>query len=76
MGGHCGGDAWAGLGGRFACRINAHISESRYGTPNSLPVAMGDGGGFLAEVGVVLVDPVLAGWCEDVEVDGVFEGGR
>src|ERR1700733_4297953 len=29
---------------------------------------------LLAEVAVVLVDPVLAGWGEDVEVDGVFEG--
>jgi len=28
----------------------------------------------LAEVGVVFVDPVLAGWGEDVEVGGVFEG--
>lgn len=28
----------------------------------------------LAEVGVVAGDPVLAGWGEDVEVDGVFEG--
>ncbi len=27
-----------------------------------------------AEVGVVFVDPVLAGWGEDVEVDGVLEG--
>ena len=27
-----------------------------------------------AEVGVVAVDPVLAGWGEDIEVDGVFEG--
>jgi hypothetical protein len=31
-------------------------------------------GGALAEVGVVAGDPVLAGWGEDVEVDGVFEG--
>ena len=29
----------------------------------------------LAEVGVFFVDPVLAGWGEDVEVDAVFEGG-
>ena len=28
-----------------------------------------------AEVGVVFVDPVLAGWGEDVEVDAVFLGG-
>jgi hypothetical protein len=28
-----------------------------------------------AEVAVVLVDPVLAGWGEDVEVDAVGEGG-
>jgi hypothetical protein len=28
-----------------------------------------------AEVGVVFVDPVLAGWGEDVEVDAVFFGG-
>jgi hypothetical protein len=27
-----------------------------------------------AEVAVVLVHPVLAGWSEDVEVDSVFEG--
>lgn len=26
------------------------------------------------EVSVVLVDPVLAGWIEDVEIEGVFEG--
>jgi hypothetical protein len=30
---------------------------------------------LFAEVGVVFVDPVLAGWGEDVEVDGVGEGG-
>jgi hypothetical protein len=30
---------------------------------------------LLAEVAVVLVDPVLAGWSKDVEVNGVFEGG-
>ncbi len=29
----------------------------------------------LAEVGVVFVDPVLAGWGEDVEVDAIGEGG-
>jgi hypothetical protein len=29
---------------------------------------------LLAEVGVVAGDPILAGWGEDVEVDGVFEG--
>jgi hypothetical protein len=29
----------------------------------------------LAEVGVVFVDPVLAGWGEDVEVDAVDQGG-
>jgi hypothetical protein len=28
-----------------------------------------------AEVGVVFVDPVLAGWGEDVEVNAVFFGG-
>jgi hypothetical protein len=28
----------------------------------------------LTEVAVVLIEPVLAGWGEDVEVDGVFEG--
>jgi hypothetical protein len=27
-----------------------------------------------AEIGVVAGDPVFAGWGEDVEVDGVFEG--
>jgi hypothetical protein len=32
------------------------------------------GAGLLAEVGVVAVDPVLAGWIEEVEVYGVFEG--
>jgi len=31
-------------------------------------------GCWLAEVGVVAVDPVLAGWVEDVEVYCVFEG--
>jgi hypothetical protein len=32
------------------------------------------GSGFgLAEVGVVAGDPVVAGWGEDIEVDGVFE---
>jgi hypothetical protein len=31
-------------------------------------------GELFAEVGVVAGDPVLAGWGEDVEVDGVFEG--
>jgi hypothetical protein len=30
---------------------------------------------LFAEVGVVFVDPVLAGWGEDVEVDAVFLGG-
>jgi hypothetical protein len=30
---------------------------------------------LFAEVGVVFVDPVLAGWGEDVEVDAVFDGG-
>ena len=30
---------------------------------------------LFAEVGVVFVDPVLAGWGEDVEVDAVFFGG-
>jgi hypothetical protein len=30
---------------------------------------------LFAEVAVVFVDPVLAGWGEDVEVDGVDEGG-
>ena len=29
---------------------------------------------LFAEVGVVAVDPVLAGWVEDVEVDSVQEG--
>ena len=32
-------------------------------------------GGNFAEVGVVFVDPVLAWWGEDVEVDAVFFGG-
>ena len=31
-------------------------------------------GSDFAEVGVVFVDPVLAGWGEDVEVDAVFLG--
>jgi hypothetical protein len=31
--------------------------------------------GYFAEVGVFFVDPVLAGWGEDVEVDAIFEGG-
>jgi hypothetical protein len=29
---------------------------------------------LFAKVAVVFVDPVLAGWGEDVEVDGVFKG--
>ena len=33
------------------------------------------GATVLAEVGVVFVDPVLAGWGEDVEVDAVGQGG-
>lgn len=39
-------------------------------------VCVGSAGGWVggAEVGVVAADPVLAGWGEDVEVDGVFEG--
>jgi hypothetical protein len=30
---------------------------------------------LFAEVAVVFVDPVLAGWSEDVEVDAIFLGG-
>ena len=32
-------------------------------------------GALSPEVAVVSVDPVLAGWSEDIEVDGVFECG-
>jgi hypothetical protein len=53
-------------------------SDQKYRGPS--PSAQDDGIGrveaglFAAEVGVVAGDPVVAGWSEDVEVVGVFEG--
>ena len=48
----------------------AHVPKAGHGAPGFVVSDR-----LFAEVGVVFVDPVLAGWGEDVEVDAVFEGG-
>jgi hypothetical protein len=72
VGRDCGRDFGAGLGAkRFVFRTNNPPFSMR-------PKRMGHPGLYdwlFAEVGVFFVDPVLAGWGEDVEVDAVFDGG-
>jgi hypothetical protein len=75
VGGDCGGDVgavrvrWLPNGVRSPSD-DAHTSESRGGAPGFVASES-----LFSEVGVVFVDPVLAGWGEDVEVDAVFFGG-
>jgi hypothetical protein len=47
-----------------------HIFIVRRHAAEAVPLTQ-DGDELLAEIGVVAVDPVLAGRVEDVEVDGV-----
>jgi hypothetical protein len=51
----------------------AHVPDAGHGAPSRGFAGKVDA--LFAEIGVVFVDPVLAGWGEDVEVDGVDEGG-
>jgi hypothetical protein len=61
------------MGPRVARRLDSDQREDRCRSSSQRLVSAS--GSDFAEVAVVFVDPVLAGWGEDVEVDGVFESG-
>ena len=57
--------AWEWRKAKTTAKANAEDAESA--------ALRGRNEGLAAEVGVFFIDPVLAGWCEEVEVDAVFE---